>query len=174
VPLCAIQVKPEGLPKTVPETAKALLEQTEQTPQLGQNYLQATANILRKAPGDNDQWRQLSLTLLPKVELDLLTRLMHQRQPNRNHWGGLFDVIDYDLGTSCHYKGVLLISAILSVIAVGNLGIEAFINLENGWIIGAFSFSCIVVLVFWLALWQGIEESWEPVSWRGIGGSVGG
>jgi predicted nucleic acid-binding Zn ribbon protein len=170
VPLCAIQLKPEGLPGHVPETVKALLEQTEQTPQLNQSCLQAVDNILLKGFGVNKQrqelsltlWRQLSLTLPPKVELDLLTRLMDKPLPNRNHWRNLFEVIEYDLRTSWHYKGVLVIAAILSTITVASLGFKASINSEEGLITAAFVFSANVVLVFWLALREGIEERWEP------------
>ena len=169
VPLCTIQLKPSRLPDVLPENVEALLEQTEQTRRLEQACLQARNQLLDKQPEADYPWMKLIATLPPIVELDLLSRLITQRQPNRNHWRSLFEVVDYDLRTSWHYRSTLLIAAVLSIIAVASLGVKAYNHPEDVLTVSSFGLATTIILVFWLALWQGVETSLEPTLFSELG-----
>lgn len=169
VPLCTFLLKPDRLPHSLPESAEALLEQTEQTPQLEQACLQATHQLLAKQPEVDQQWKQLIATLPPRVELDFLSRLITYHQPNRNHWSSLFEVVDYNLKSSWHYSGVLLISSGLSAIAIMQMAAIAITQPENILIMNLLSSISIITLTFWITIWYGVEETLEPSFFWEIG-----
>ena len=174
VPLCAIQLKPNHLPDVESRTLEALLEMSEQASHPEQACLVARNQLLAKQPETDHLWITLMATLPPRVELDLLSRLIAQPTPNRSHWGGLFKLVDYDLRTSWHYRGTLLIAAVLSIIAVASLGVRAYTQSEDALPVGSFGFGTTIILFFWLALWQGVETSLEPTlfSELGFGGAT--
>ncbi|MEA5450615.1 NACHT domain-containing protein [Leptolyngbya sp. CCNP1308] len=183
VPLCTIVLKPSQLPDAFPLEATALLEQPGQTPELAiqcSTIVRQLLNTLHHADGQwellvsrlnpiTEQWESLLSRLNPKLQLDLLSRLIGQNPPTRNHWRSLFEVVDYDLRTSWHYRGTLLIATMLSIIAVANLGVKAYTHPEDALNVGSFGFTTTIILVFWLALWQGIEVSLEPTLFSEFG-----
>ncbi len=97
VPVCTLRLKPSVLPKSLSDSIKILLDQTAHSPQLDQACLRARDQLLDNQPDVDQPWRALIATLPPRVELDLLSRLIAQHQPNRSHWRSLFNVVKYDL-----------------------------------------------------------------------------
>jgi hypothetical protein len=162
IPLCTIQLKPSNLPKSLPTTAATLLEQTESSPQLEAACLNIVQKVLSQQPNFDTQWTQLILTLPAKVKLDLLNRLIQPKLPTRNHWRDIFQVVNYDLRTSWHYRGILAFSSLLSAIAISQIVVIASAQPRSILLAGSLCFSVNVVLVFWLALLCGIKDSLEP------------
>lgn len=169
VPLCTLCLQPSNLPTSLPDSVEALLEQPEHTPRLDPACREARDQWLAPHINADNPWRILTATVPPQVELDLISRLIRPRQPERRHWRTLFEVVDYDLRTSWHYRGTLLIAALLSIIALVGAGIRAYINYENPWLVATFSIATMITLVFWLTLWQGIEAQWEPTLFADLG-----
>jgi hypothetical protein len=170
VPLCTFQLKIPLLSRhPVPGRIQTLLERAEQNPQLNQACLRAT-NLLLNQPSEVDnQWRQLSLTLPPQVELDLLTRLINKRQPNRADWRGLFEVIEYDLRTSWHYLGVIFIALLLSAIAIIRIMTMVISQPDNIALMSLLGLFSLIFSVFWLAMFYGVERPPEPIFFWNIG-----
>ncbi len=163
VPLCTFQLKPNLSPAQLPATVEALLEQTEQTPQLQQACLRETQQLLAKQPQVDQQWQQLVATLPPMVELDLLSRLIAQSQPNPKHWERLFRPVDYDFRTSWHYSGNLLVAAILTVIAVLKIIMVAFAKPEILIFTGSLGIAATAFIAsFWMALYQNSLNTLDP------------
>ena len=65
------------------------------------------------------RWRFLLATLLPSLQFDLLHRLIEgPRLPTRDDWRNIFRPAKYEFKTGWHYRGILAIAAIVSIIAL--------------------------------------------------------
>ena len=162
VPICAIQFRLSGLPNTFPASAETLLEQPDESSQQDNAYLDAIHKLLENSQNISIHWRQLIAALPPRVELDLLRRLIQQRQHNRSHWQNLFQMVDYEMRTGWHYRGILLLSALLTVTAIFKVGFTIAINPEAPLFAG-FAVAIVPIFsVFWLAVWRGIDSTLQP------------
>ena len=158
VPLCAIEsLKIDNLPKKWNTEADTLLGKTTASIELDQEL----EIVVDKLLGDQDtDWRALLSCLNPRLQLDLLHRLINYRRPVPKDWANLFKKLEYEFQNSWHYRVVLIISFLASIIAIIKMlliTIEKPENTEN-WLLGL---PIYVVIVFWLFLRNGIEKRWE-------------
>ena len=167
-PLCAIYLLDQvTLPKSWPQQAETLWEGQTQTPTVEERLRQEIDQFLDpNLP--TSRWRLLLSGLPPKLQLDMLRRLIVYRQPNRNDWRNVFREVKYDLRRGWHYRCVLLIVAALSIAAVFGI-LRVVVSQPANWISGLFSLAFIVVLAFWSTLWKGIEQPLEPSAFLRFG-----
>lgn len=125
----------------------------------------AQHSYIELALGQKNQqtrWRSILSGLPPRLQLGLLDCLMTaQRLPTKQDWRNIFRSVKYDLRTGWHYRGVLCIAVISSIIAIWGT-FTVFTQHSNSWIGGLSAFSVSVILLFWLSLRRGIEQHWEP------------
>lgn len=162
VPLCAIQMQVTSLPKKLPGAVSSLLEQTDGSSEIDKLFSDVSKKLLENSSSSEQQWMQLLRTLSPSVELDLLSRLINQRQPNRRSWQYLFQTVDYELRTGWHYRTVLILSGILSAIATVQIGFLRAANPDNLFLICSSVVGIPVSVVFWLALKRGDDTAFPP------------
>jgi len=177
VPLCAIELIDQArsrLKKVVMETGsiESLLEQDSKDPTARQAMETQVEALIGEFRGINvsEQWRRLLKSMAPEVQLDLLYRLLVYAQPHPSDWHNLFQNIKYELRIGWHYRCVLMISFLFSMMAIYGMFTVFDRSLSSAPILAGFSsFSPVVVVCFWLTLWQGIEERLEPETFIRLG-----
>lgn len=143
------------------DTAQTLLENTEQGAQLERISPKLIANALIDQP-QRLTWEVLLKTLPLRMQLDVLYRLSVNRFPTRNDWQNLYTAVTYDLRTSLHYRLVLPIVLLLSVIALFE-AFEQALRSPEFWMSGSLvAYAFFIVPTVWLILWAGTEEPFEP------------
>ena len=107
----------------------------------------------------HSRWGIILSCLKPRLQLDLLRRLINQRCPSYKDWHNIFLDIDikYKFQHSYHYRLVLAVGLITSVVAIAEMILLMFHQCNSS--INFFSGLAIyILLVFWISLLQGIEE----------------
>ena len=163
VPILAIQSHQTfPLPSTENlEQIDVLLAQREYTPQLNQQARQLVNALLAQSEPDKG-WQALLTSLPPRFQLDLFRRLGTATRPPTHHdWLNIFQSVQYEFKTSRHYRGILQIAALLSLLAGFGIWHTASVQ-PIGAATGVLGFAIVVVSVFWRALAKGVEEPWEP------------
>jgi hypothetical protein len=187
VPVCTIYLaeqggshtlkKPWELSQSQQQMIETLLEQEPQTPELASKTLEAIEELVRSGeyqikPANHqnhplsDYWKFLLSKLEPKVQLDLLNRLILYRLPRKDDWRNLFHLTKYDMRTGWHYRYVLLIAFGFSILAVVEIGFILLNQLNLFWL---GSPSIYIIFVFWFACWRGLEQSLEPDTFIKLG-----
>jgi MoxR-like ATPase len=143
------------------EQIDTLLEQRENTDQLNQKIIQLVNTIFAEA-NQEEGWRFLLNGIPPRLQLDLLRSLVTAtRSPTRDDWINLFQSVKYEFKTSRHYRGILLIAALLSFVAGCGLW-QTAAKYPIGAVTGVVGFAVVVIGVFWWTLAKGVEDPWEP------------
>jgi hypothetical protein len=131
------------------------------TDQLEKQITEIVNTFFTQSDADNG-WRYLLNGLQPQLQLELLQRLViASRSPQKEDWINFFRTVKYKFKTSRHYRAVLLIAALLTLVAGVGLWHMASVQF-TGVVIGIVGFVVVVVGVFWITLTTGIEEPWEP------------
>lgn len=160
VPVCAISLKPNSLPESFPPDAEALLEQPIDTPEIREKCKSKVEELLSEQPTRDQQWKSLLLRLDPKVQLDLLKRLINLNKSNKKnnplseYWRDLSKKVDFEFKESFHYKFILIIAFCLSASAILKLGIEALTHYGSISVLSSFDFITTSIIVFFLSLRQ--------------------
>lgn len=141
-------------------TAQALLENTEQGGKLERTGPILIEDALSNQP-QRPIWEVLLKTLPLKMQLDVLYRLSVKCSPTRADWKNLNTPVTYDLRTSWHYRLVLPIVFLLSVIALYG-AFENSIHSPTFLVHGTLAYTFFIVPVVWLILWKGPKEPFEP------------
>lgn len=165
IPVCAIALRNQAtLPKTLSSEAEALLEQTV-TLEVQRLMLQEINDRLVRA---NTRWRFLLSSIEPKVQIELLDRLINQRNADRDDWLRLFNQLKYSFNTGWHYRTVLGAAFLLSVVAIVKLCFSPFyFPFEwTSWMVGI---PIVVVICFWVLVWQEVKNGLEQEFFIGFG-----
>ncbi|MEM9274179.1 MAG: NACHT domain-containing protein [Cyanobacteria bacterium P01_F01_bin.143] len=147
--------------------ADYLLEQQKQTPEIEVKITEQINKILGTQLS-NSPWGKLLSSLEPKLELDLLGRVINQRHPTIFDWHNLYLDITYQFQRSCHYLLVLAVVFITSLVAIAEIIILIFLQSGN-WLNGFLGLAIYLILIFWFSLCQGIEERFEPKAFMQFG-----
>ncbi len=149
-----------------PITDLFLLKQ-EQTSEIEQKIIEKVNQLLGNNFSQN-RWRIILSSLQPRLQLDLIYRLIHQRRPNQNDWLNLYLKIDYQFQYSYHYRLALAFGLIASVVAIFEVLLLIYDHPYNSFI-GFLILAIYLTLVFWISLWQGIEKRLEPNTFIQLG-----
>jgi len=164
IPVCGIEIFDQApTPKKWSVTkVDELLTERKPTPQIEQQCLQALDEAFGPAQDSSSIWRILLSGLPPQMQLELVQNtLKGLQQANSDHWLNIFRSVKYEFKASPHYRGVLLISALLSLLA--GLGLWHTTSVQpTGTMTGVIAFSAVVISMFWWAVAKGVEEPWEP------------
>ena len=141
--------------------ADSLLAEQEQTSEIEQKIIRQVNHILG-IQFSLSRWAIILSSLKPRLQLDLLHRLINQRSPTHNDWRNLFlEIKYYQFQHSYHYRLVLAVGLIASIVAMLEMILLVFRQPDN-WLNGFLGLAIYLISVFWISLWQGIEESLEP------------
>ncbi|EKU98645.1 hypothetical protein Lepto7375DRAFT_7953 [Leptolyngbya sp. PCC 7375] len=164
VPICAVESPINSLPDHIPATVEALLKQADGLTEA--NYIRASDNLLANISTSDQHWKQLLRTLPPILELDLLSRLIAQRQQHqhnyRRYWQDLFRPVDYELSTGWHYRSILTFAAVMTIIAISKVGFSIFTDPENPFFIASAVIVIYINLIFWVTLHQSDNKKLTP------------
>ncbi len=114
------------------------------------------------------RWQYLFSGLTPDLQFDLLYRLIKYRRPTEDDWRNLFRQAKYEFKTSCHYRLVLFLALAMSMVAIDEILQIIDLQPEN-WSNGLLYLAILVVILFWIFLWRGIEEKLEPTTFTSFG-----
>ncbi len=168
IPISAVEtINSVKLPTKTDSEVDELLAQSNITPELEKNFKEKIDKLLGYQQLDNN-WKIKLSSISPHLQLDLLYRLINSRSSSNSDWRNLKRDVQYNFAQGWHYKTILGISFILSLIVV-TVSCTLLIPLDDysddsaiiDWIGLASPSLCLVILCFWVALWQGIEERWE-------------
>ena len=168
IPLLSIQ-NPVNFQNNIEWNSRAdlLLEQQEQTTEIEQKMTEQVNQILGSQLSDSP-WKKILSSLKPRLQLDFLRRLINQRHPNVYDWRNLFIKIEYQFQYSSHYRLVLAMGLIASFFAISEMILLVFPQPDN-WLNGFLGLAISLILVFWISLWNGIEERLEPKTFIQLG-----
>jgi hypothetical protein len=98
----------------------------------------------------------------------LLYQLVNNRRPNQKDWTRIFQPLKYTFSKSWHYRVILIIAGVASLIALVQMFYPIVLGSKNGidWFM-AMLYPLIVY--FWIALRKGINEPWEPSLFVNLG-----
>ena len=169
IPISALEtINSVKLPTKTDSQVDELLAESNITPELENNF-KDKVNILLGYQQLGNNWTIKLSSISPRLQLDLLYRLIHVRSSSNSDWRNLKKDVQYNFAQGWHYKSILGISLILSLI----VGTELFklitnffrnndYNIINWFSLLSSSSIFLLIFCFWVALWQGIEERWEP------------
>ncbi len=161
IPLCSIMMIDKiKLPKEIHSGTGFALEMTNVGDRLKESIAKLTDDTLG-AEESRSHWRFLLSGIHPQLQLELLSRLINSRRPQKSDWQQIFKPVKYNFSTSWHYRVILFCSGIASLIALFQMFYPVVIGSEN-WIDWFVTVMYPVVVYFWLALGQGINELWGP------------
>ncbi|WP_052035241.1 NACHT domain-containing protein [Xenococcus sp. PCC 7305] len=145
----------------------SLLEQQKQTPEIEEKINEQVNHILG-TPFSSASWSKILSTLKPRLQLDLINRFANQRRPNISDWRNLFLEIEYQFKSSYHYRLVLAMGIIASIMAIAEIVLLVLRQPDN-WNNVAWGFPIYVLFVFWVSFWKGIEERLKPSTFLQLG-----
>jgi hypothetical protein len=158
IPLCVIEnFDPKGLTGQWDKTADSLLEQRENSAEFDQRIVEKVNEISKNI---DSRWRLFLPYLAPRLQLDLLRRLINYRRPVTRDWANIFKQLKHEFQTSWHYRVILIISFLISITAIIKMSLiinNQSKNLEN-YLLGL---PIYVIIVFWGFLANGIERKLE-------------
>jgi hypothetical protein len=142
----------------------------EQKTTKGGLYVKLTAvtdNIL----GDQETrtyWRFLLSGITPRLQLKVLLRLIKSRRPQVSDWQRIFKPLKYEFRTSWHYRVVLIVAGVASLIALGQIFYPIIHESKKGidWLM---AMMYPLIIYFWISLRKGINEPWEPSLFVNLG-----
>ncbi|MGK7894612.1 MAG: NACHT domain-containing NTPase, partial [Xenococcus sp. (in: cyanobacteria)] len=147
--------------------ADSLLEQQEQTPEIEEKITKQVNQILR-IQSTRNRWRMILSSLKPRLQLNLLRRLITQRRPTYNDWQNLFLKVNYQFQRSYHYGLVLAMGLIASIAAIGEMCL--LMNFEDdNWLNGFLGFGISIILIFWIFYLQEIKAKLESYIFLQLG-----
>jgi MoxR-like ATPase len=164
IPVCGIQIFDQApFPsRWSVKQVNELLIWHNPTLQIDEQCLEALDEALGQGRNSSSVWRILFSGLPPRMQLELLQNTVKSLQkPNPNNWINIFQSVQYEFKTSRHYRSILLITALLSLLAGFGIWYTA-LRQPIGTVAGVLGFTVVIICVFWLALAKGIEEPWEP------------
>ena len=112
-------------------------------------------------------WQCLFDSLQPDLKFELLPRLWKpytsRGYPSRDDWRNIFRRVEYEFSSGWHYKAVLMIFAIISLVALTQMGLlvlslSPLISWTNGLIVAA----ALAVILGWVFL---LTDIYHHVSW---------
>ncbi len=168
IPLCSIQMIDKiSLPEKLSVDADALLEQTSVDEELNKKIIKLVDDTLGIQQA-RSYWRFLLSALEPKLQLKLLYQLVNNHRPNQKDWTRIFKPLKYTFSKSWHYRVILIVSGVSSLIALVQMFYPIALGSKNGidWFM-AMLYPLIVY--FWIALSKGINEPWEPSLFVNLG-----
>ncbi|WP_187329508.1 NACHT domain-containing protein [Halomicronema hongdechloris] len=124
--------------------------------------------------GSNNERIKRWLILLSGVKRNLQAELLYRltdnyRLPNDQDWARIFEPAQtYQFAQSVHYWLILGIALFASAGAVAQVFSE-MVQQPERIMNGLLALSIVVVLAFWIALWQGMEARLEPLIFRQLG-----
>jgi hypothetical protein len=118
-------------------------------------FIRETVNIMHAS----SRWRCLLSSLPVESQFDLLQRLVRQGPwPSRDDWRNIFHPAKYDFRTSWHYRIILLMTIIVSIVALIEIAITAFqLPLSSSQSQIALTGAAEILFV-WAVILQGIHE----------------
>lgn len=151
IPLCSIQMIDKiSLPEKLSVDADALLEQTNVDEELNKKIIKLVDDTLG-IQQERSYWRFLLSALEPKLQLKLLYQLVNNRRPNQKDWTRIFQPLKYTFSKSWHYRVILIVAGIASLIALVQMFYPIALGSKNGidWFM-AMLYPLIVY--FWIVL----------------------
>ncbi len=168
IPLCAIELVNQGEFKNRWNPDRDdLLAQPEPTPELDRVMRKLIRKLL-KDKTTHSPWSFLFSSLAPRLQLDLLRRLSNYGQPTIGNWCDLFLEVEYEFKNSWHYRLVLVLALAMSMLAIVGI-VQIIVSQPERWSNGLLGLAILVVFVFWIFLWRGIEEKLEPTTFISFG-----
>ncbi|MDJ0579558.1 hypothetical protein [Crocosphaera sp.] len=162
IPISAVEtINSVKLPTKTDSKVDKLLAQSKITPELENTFKDKVDTLLGYQQLDNN-WKIKLSSISPRLQLDLLHRLINSRSSSRSDWGNLYKNIKYKyrFQSGWHYYIVLGVSFILCLIAV--IQLLTNVNDKLSWLfIFSSPFLFLLVFYFWPIIWQGIEEKLE-------------
>ncbi len=161
IPLLSIQMIDKiKLPKNLSDDADILLEQTKIDDELNRKINKFIDDTLG-AEGSRSYWRFLLSALPPQLQLKLLHSLINNRHPQKSDWQRIFKPLKYTFSKSWHYRVILIVAGIASLIALVQMFYPIVLGSKDGidWFIVMLY---PLIVYFWIALSKGINEPWEP------------
>ncbi|NJK53227.1 MAG: hypothetical protein HC936_11235 [Leptolyngbyaceae cyanobacterium SU_3_3] len=161
IPVCTIALRQEvNLPKALSSQAEALLDQQTITRDI-EHLIRQEVNNLLGAKQSRSRWAFLLSSLPPKLQIDLLSRLINARKPDKGDWSRLFRRMTYRFKTGWHYRFILGCAFLLSAVALIQMVYLPFQSPQD-WTSWLFGLNSLVIIYFWLFLRRGIEEKFAP------------
>jgi hypothetical protein len=163
IPVCGIQLFDQAsFLKKWSVTKVELLTGHDSAPQLDAQCLETLNMVLGQVENSSSVWRILFSGLPVRMQLELLHNIIESSQvPDSNHWINIFQSVQYEFKTSGHYRIILSIAALLSLLAAFGIWHTAVVvNVDT--MTGIMGFAVVVIGIFWSVLANGIEEPWEP------------
>lgn len=165
VPLCALHLRPQNIPKELSKSDEALLE-AEPTHDVLARCNIAVARIYEKYFPQDKKWQRVLSGIDPFLQLDIINRLTKEPAPQKKDWLNLKNLVKYELRNGWHYNTVLAISIILSSIAIIYMGAECTIrpSISNS---ALFIVIVPITLIFWSTFW--ISNNRAPAIFMKLG-----
>ncbi|MCA6510428.1 MAG: hypothetical protein IM542_04190 [Pseudanabaena sp. M165S2SP1A06QC] len=168
IPLCSIQMIDKiKLPKNLSDDADALLEEIVIDDELNRKIIKLVEDILGDE-GSRSQWQFLLSGLPAQLQLKLLHSLIKNRRPQKSDWQRIFKPLKYTFSKSWHYRIILIVAGVASLIALVQMFYPIVFGAKNeiDWLM---AMMYPLIIYFWLALSKGINEPWEPSLFINLG-----
>ena len=168
IPLCAIVLQDDinisvlRGNKSLRSKANEIIDTTSF--ELEAQFIEEVLSAVEPSP----LWRYLFYSLHSYLQFDLLYCLINYRRPTIVDWLNLFREVKYEFKSSWHYRLVLFLALVMSILAIIE-GFQIIDRQPDNWINGLVGLAILVVIVFWVFLWRGIEEKLEPTSFTSFG-----
>ena len=158
LPVCAIIAQPILKSKKWNSDADSLLigKQSEQV------LTRKVDEILSKDISTTTEWRINLLSRIPgQLQLKLLKGLISsERKCNQEDWLNIYRRLKFNFAKSWQYNFIIFISFTSSVGAIAQSLYLPFQN-KSVWANWLFGLPVVVMIYFWIFIWQGIESSGE-------------
>lgn len=129
-------------------------------------------NVLEPVVGkvSRTSWGSRLQLLKPSLQGKILYRFLKgARWPNRRDWEQLLRPVQtYVFSKRKSYRFILLAAGLASIGAVAEIVLQLSPEIR-GLRNGLLAVGTVIIGVFWLALWTGVEESWEPDTFLKLG-----
>jgi len=109
------------------------------------------------------RWRYLLHSLTLSLQFDLVRRLMDGPIPTRSDWLDIFRPVTYEFRTGWHYRVILALAAIVSILALGQMAaIVLHSPILLSWRNGLVSAAALAVVLSWYVFWRGLARLHIP------------
>ena len=157
LPLCTIihPLEAARIPDTLPKQTDTLLEHNQLTPKIEEQISKILNPVLNTIP-DDSTWKKLLASLDLQLQLATLKQLIKNlpQTVEQRHWENIFKKSSYRFQTSWHYRCVLIIALVTSIMAIAGMAIFAeSLIIDNSTSIGFLGVAAISIVTFWVALY---------------------
>jgi len=162
VPICAFSTDlTDNLPNNLPEKAEVLLSSIEKDNDLDRvsQLQQASAEILKNVPTEATCYKLLTYQS-QQFQLHFLSSLIAGRKVQQKDWLNLFRRVTYDFQNGWHYRLVLSVAVMTSIVALVEMFYLPFQERDK-WTSWLFGLPILILVNNWQFLWQGIENQLE-------------